>query len=107
LDVIGTTVDRKTGLQVCNPDLNMMGYNGIIIQISNNIIQVRVPVTNDGNMAFVLLGACYRLEISGELPAPGNMIFWKGVQVGKCILCLDYGNKLFIFLITFYYIASI
>lgn len=84
-DIIGNTIDRKTGLKFCHPELNMIGYNGIIIQIINNIIQVRVLVTNDGNMAFVLLGACSRLEISGELPAPapGNLIFWKGVKVGK------------------------
>lgn len=39
----------------------MRGYNGVITQISNNIIQVRVSVSSQGNMAYVLLGACSRI----------------------------------------------
>jgi len=56
-----STGSKKPNFTECRSYANMRGYNGVITQISNNIIQVRVSVSNQGNMAYVLLGACSRI----------------------------------------------
>lgn len=58
--------------------------SGMIIQVSHNIVQVG---TENGQILYVLLGACTRIEMSGMVtPDRGRLIFWRGRRLQ------NYGN---------------
>lgn len=80
-----TSSDPKSppALISCQAPVDLEGFTGIITALQGNVIQARMA---RGDLYYVLLGACSRVELAGQgTPQVGNMIFWRGKQVTKDI----------------------